>query len=160
MAFAYNGPAWVELQPGQDFVEPNGTISSYGTVMNWSPQQRTAKGIKAVVDDEIPAGKVQTGSEVVDDAGTPRRVWTLEDAPPPPVPEPTGAQCKIALYEAGLLDDVEDAIAAHPYRPVQLWYASANTWRRDNPYVQAIGVELGLTDEQIDDLFRAAALKL
>lgn len=112
-SFAYNGPAWVELQPGQDFVEANGTVSSYGTVMNWSPQQRTAKGIKAIVDDEIPAGKVQTGSSLVDNAGSPRRVWTLVDAPPPAIPDgPTLSDWRVALIQMGRFSEVKAAIDA------------------------------------------------
>lgn len=79
--------------------------------------------------------------------------------PPPTVPVfVTKAQAKIALYNAGLLDEVEAIVAAHPYPPVRIWYEAANDWYRANPYVLAIGVELGLTTEQVDDLFIAAAL--
>lgn len=81
------------------------------------------------------------------------------DPPTPAEPFPsvvTSAQAKIALYSAGLLDQVKAVVAAHPYEVVRLWYDNAGTWERGNPYVQALGVEIGLTDEQIDDLFIAA----
>lgn len=119
MSFAINGPNWAELQPGRDFVEANGTVSSYGTVMNWSAQQRSAKGIKAIVDDAIPSGKVQTGSTLVDDNGTPRRQWTLTDAAPPAVPEEiSDRQFAYALAIKGRLtfDEAEEwsAVGALP----------------------------------------------
>lgn len=67
------------------------------------------------------------------------------------------AQAQMALFNAGLLDPLELIVAGHPYRPVRIWYESANEWRRDNPYVSAIGTDLNLTDAQIDTLFIAAA---
>jgi len=161
-AFAYNGPAWVELQPGQDFVEANGTVSSYGTVMNWSPQQRTAKGIKAVVDDEVPAGKVQTGSEIVDAAGTPRRVWTLVDAPPPAIPDgPTLSDWRVALILMERFADVEAAvIAARNSGSVD----GAVAWQRfeyaNNVYraeLLRLAPVFGFTEAEIDESLILAA---
>lgn len=67
------------------------------------------------------------------------------------------AQAQMALFNVGLLDDLEAIIKDHPYRPVRIWYESANYWERKSPYVAALGQELNLTDEQIDDLFIAAA---
>jgi hypothetical protein len=175
--FAYNGPAWVELQPGQDFVEADGTVSSYGTVMNWSPQQRTAKGIKAVVDDDIPDGKVQTGSEIVDNAGTPRRVWTLVDAPPPPVPEVisdrqfaqqlavlgtiTEAEAIAWAARGELPEAMEDAVAALPEGeqfPARMLLSSATTYERSHPLVPMLGAILSYDTAELDDLWRDAAV--
>jgi hypothetical protein len=79
---------------------------------------------------------------------------------PLPVTSVSRAQAQLALYNAGLLDDLEALIASHPYRPVRIWYESANTWERSNPYVNLLGPELNLTDEQIDDLFLQASLIL
>lgn len=67
------------------------------------------------------------------------------------------AQAQMALYNAGLLDQLEAVIAAHPYRPVRIWYESANEWLRSHPYVSMLAPELGITEEQIDALFVAAA---
>lgn len=67
------------------------------------------------------------------------------------------AQAQMALLNAGLLDQLEAAIAAHPYRPVRIWYEGANVWERAHPYVSTLAPELGLTEEQIDALFIAAA---
>ena len=86
----------------------------------------------------------------------------LHFEPPPETPvvlqAPTvsRAQAQIALYNAGLLDQLEATIASHPYRPVRIWYESANYWERGHPYVQALAVDMGLTEEQVDDLWLAA----
>lgn len=157
--YAINGPNWVELQPGRD-VMIGDVASSYATVVAWAPAERAARGIKAIVDDPIPEGKVATTSALVNDNGTPRRAWDLSDAPPPPVPpSASAAQCRLALYDAGLLEAVEATIATHPYPPVRIWFGHAQTWERANPYVQALAVELKLPDSAVDELFRAAAQK-
>lgn len=78
--------------------------------------------------------------------------------PPPKVPALVSkAQAQMALYNVGLLDQLEAVIAAHPYRPVRIWYESANDWERTHPYIALLGPELGLSDAQIDQLFKAAA---
>lgn len=75
------------------------------------------------------------------------------------IPSVTPAQAKLALDDSGLLDDVETVVNNHPVRAVKIWYENANYWERGNPYVQALGIELGLTEEQIDELFVAASKK-
>ena len=76
----------------------------------------------------------------------------------PPPPAVSASQAKIALYNAGLLDQVKTLVGAHPYEPVRIWYADANQWERGHVYVQALGAELGLTAGDIDALFQAASL--
>ena len=76
--------------------------------------------------------------------------------PPPLRVAVTAAQAKVALHRRGLLLDVENAVAGYP-RDVQLWFSDARDWDRNNPYVQGIGAELSLTDEQVDELFVFAA---
>lgn len=66
-------------------------------------------------------------------------------------------QARAALTDAGLLSAVEAAVAdAAPL--VQLAWAEAVEWRRMSPTIVAIGAALDLTETQLDDLFRAAAL--
>lgn len=77
-----------------------------------------------------------------------------------PVPDQvSAAQASIILNDDGLLDRV-DAIVAGMHRSVQLWYARANFWERNSPYVVGIGLMLGLTDADLDDKFRRAARRL
>jgi hypothetical protein len=78
--FAYDGPNWAEILPGVNVMF--GKIGySYETVMNWSPQMKTSRGVKVIIETPVPVGQVSIGSTLVDDAGKPRRVWTLQDAP-------------------------------------------------------------------------------
>lgn len=97
-----------------------------------------------------------------------REVYALAlEMSPEPYAEPTNTpvyvpqsisrfQARAALMDAGLLADVELAIsAADPI--VQLAWAEAIEWLRDSPTIAAIGDALGLTEEDIDDLFIEAA---
>lgn len=70
----------------------------------------------------------------------------------------SAAQAKLALDAAGILDDVEAMIAAHPVRAVRIWFADANIWERWHPYVAAFGLEMSLDDDDIDALFVVADL--
>lgn len=76
-----------------------------------------------------------------------------------PVYEVTAAQARLALLDAGLLDVVTQAATSHPVKAVGIWYEYALKWEFDNPYVQALAIEIGLTDANIVGLFYAASLK-
>ncbi len=67
----------------------------------------------------------------------------------------TKAQAKIQLARIGLLDQVEAIIAQAPIE-VKIWYADAGSWFIDNTYVLQLGQQLGLTLEQIENLFDEA----
>ena len=61
----------------------------------------------------------------------------------------------------GRLDDVETALAALPGdagRAARIEWEYAGTVTRDSDLIISLGAQLGLTDQKIDDLFRAAAL--
>lgn len=92
--------------------------------------------------------------------------WT-EDGPlavavPEPQPEPipqvvSRMQARIALFNAGLLPAVEAAVAqASPF--VQMAWQDAQEFRRTSQTISALKAAVGLTDEQLDQLFRDAAL--
>lgn len=66
-------------------------------------------------------------------------------------------QAKQALLQAGLLDVAEAAIAASADRAAQIDWADAQEFRREWATLISMQNALGLTDEQIDDLFRLAA---
>lgn len=77
--------------------------------------------------------------------------------PVEPVPvEVTQAQAKIALERAGLYAAAEAAINAAGVE-AQIWWNCALTFRRDHPLIGAMAAALGITEEQVDDLFRVAA---
>lgn len=81
--------------------------------------------------------------------------------PPPQVPISVSmAAAREALIDAGLIVDVNTAIGAIPdevQRTKALsWWEYAQSLRRDNQWVLMIGTALGLTEQQVDDLFIAA----
>lgn len=68
-------------------------------------------------------------------------------------------QGRLVLLQAGYLGAVESAIAAIE-DPVQKMAAQieydADTWERDNAFVQSVWAQLGGTPDQLDDLFTLA----
>lgn len=70
------------------------------------------------------------------------------------------AQGKIALMQEGLWDDVTAAVAAIS-DPAQKMVAEvalneAVSWKRGSPTMQMLSGKLGLTEQQMDDLYTAA----
>lgn len=64
-------------------------------------------------------------------------------------------QAKAALIQAGLLPQIEGLMArAEPL--AKLAWSDATQFRRDSPTIAAMASAAGLSDTQIDDLFRAA----
>jgi hypothetical protein len=117
----------------------------------------------------------ETGDAVAD--GLPAGARAVPEAPPgpghiwdgnawvedpdyvPPVPATVTALAgKFVLMDMGLLDTVEAMIAAHEYRGMRLFW-TATVWDRANPYLTGMALELDLTDEQVDDMFRAAEVR-
>lgn len=66
-------------------------------------------------------------------------------------------QARLALLQAGLLDDIDAAIAASTDRALQIDWEFATQFKRDWPALIAMQPILGLTDKQVDDLFVLAA---
>lgn len=101
-------------------------------------------------------------TEFVLDVGTGEGAVNAITPPAPVVPTSvTRRQAKQALLLAGLLDDAEtaiNAIADATERGVALiFWNDAVEFERANPLITAIGTAIGLTSEQIDDLFTTAA---
>ena len=73
-----------------------------------------------------------------------------------PVPQQvTMRQARLALLGAGLLDDVEAVITAAG-REAQIQWEYASVVERSNPVIAIVQPQQGMTDAQIDDLFREA----
>lgn len=69
-------------------------------------------------------------------------------------------QARLALDAIGKLDDVQTAIDALPEpqrRQAQITWDTSSFVERNNPFVTVLGAALGLTADDIDALFRAAA---
>lgn len=69
------------------------------------------------------------------------------------------SSAKLVLDDDGLYATVEGICRNHPVTAVRIFWESANTWSEDNPYVLAIGQELGLDDAAIHSMFERALLK-
>jgi hypothetical protein len=84
--------------------------------------------------------------------------WVVEDLPPPePVREVTPVQAKRALNNAGLYEAALAAVQAAGVE-AQIYWDSAKTFEFDNSWIQSIGTSLNLSQQDIQDLFDAAAL--
>ncbi len=95
------------------------------------------------------------------------REWLAAGGVPEPadvLPTPIPATCtrrqgRLALLQAGHLATVEQTIVsiADPAQRMaaQIEY-EADTWERDNAFLQGMWAQLGGTPEQLDDLFRLA----
>lgn len=68
----------------------------------------------------------------------------------------TRRQFKLALLEIDLLDSVEAVIAASNDRSLQINWAEALDFERNNQFVAQMAAALGKTDAEIDALFITA----
>lgn len=72
----------------------------------------------------------------------------------------TPRQARLALFQAGLLSLVDDALAELPSpqkEAAQIEWEFASEILRSSPLIVSLGAALGLTDSEIDDLFIAAS---
>jgi hypothetical protein len=112
--------------------------------------------VVAVIDEDGKSRMSMLASEVPE--GEPILPYV---APPTPVPEAvTMRQARLALLGAGLLSQVDAAIASLPSPQKE---AAAIEWeyaqevQRHNGLVPAMAQALGMTEAQLDDLFMQAA---
>lgn len=72
----------------------------------------------------------------------------------------TMRQARLALLQAGVLPLVESAIASmeSPAKEeAKIEWEYSQEVQRDKPFVQMLGASLGLTEEQLDNLFLLAS---
>ncbi len=99
-------------------------------------------------------------------AGEWRQTWVVTDLSPEEIASAlaqwrataivTRFQARAALLHAGLLTSVEAAVSGADAF-TQLAWSEALNFERGSPTIAALASALGLTDEQIDGLFRTAA---
>lgn len=83
----------------------------------------------------------------------------LPPEPPAPIASPasvTMRQARLELLSRELLDDVE-AVITSAGRAAQIEWEYAATVDRSHPIIAVVQQQQGMTDSQIDDLFREAA---
>jgi hypothetical protein len=87
-------------------------------------------------------------------------VWVI---PPVIIPIPqeiTMRQARLVLLERGLLANVQPAIDSLPEpnkTKAQIEWEYSNALQRDNPFVTTLGTALGLSSDDIDNLFITAS---
>ncbi len=84
--------------------------------------------------------------------------WVAAPLPVPAVV--TMRQARLALLQSGMLSQVNTAVAAMPGASgdaARIEWEFSSTVERNRPLVQSLVGALGLTDAQLDDLFRLAA---
>ena len=95
---------------------------------------------------------------VWNDGVTPPDQATLDATPDFPVVRVVSStQGLLALDQAGLYDQVDAAMTAHPVRAARIWYTRAPNWEWADTYLQAMAMELKLDDLAVDKLFYAAS---
>jgi hypothetical protein len=68
----------------------------------------------------------------------------------------TSAQAKIQLKRAGFLKAAREAVDALDDEEIQIWFNEARTWQRNNVHVNEIAAALGISSDEVDELFREA----
>ena len=113
---------------------------------------------RGIVGVEPPA---LSGDEVAQWVGS---QWVvLPERPIPPVQIPqavTMRQARLALLGAGLLGQIDTAITSLPSpqkEAAQIEWKYSQEVQRRNGFVDQLAPMLGLTDEQVDNLFLVAA---
>lgn len=75
------------------------------------------------------------------------------------VPEKISAAQAMAVLDANGLLDAAEALIAHPDTPrvVKIFWQREHEFNRTSPALNSMAAMLGLSEAQLDDLFRAAA---
>lgn len=124
----------------------------------WDDAELASVGIYRVIKEDIPTPE---GKQVVSytysiEGNIAKATPVFEDIPRY-VPESVSrAQGKAALYSAGLLQAVEDYIeglVGEEKVRATLAFNETNEWHRDSPFLTQAATTLGLTEEQLDNLF-------
>ena len=93
----------------------------------------------------------------LDDSPKPTEAELAALVLPAPVPQTVSRfQARAALLQIGKLADAE-AVVAQADAITQLAWAEAIEWKRSSPALNGLAEAIGLTQPEIDDLFRAAA---
>lgn len=130
-----------------------------GWLAGASPEELATINAFAVEDPQPPEGEeIETQALDVDADGMPFWAVTFREIVPPApfVPQVVSRmQAKLALAQAGLLDQVEANMATKP-KAVQIYWSDVSEIHRDHPILTAAANDLGLTQQQIDQLFISA----
>jgi hypothetical protein len=105
----------------------------------------------AVAHDTASIGDVYINGEFIKPGEGIRLVDVT--AAPVSMPEISAFQAKAALAQAGLLDDIETYMTTEADVLTKLRWQEAPTFRRNNTALMQIAADIGITEEQLDQLF-------
>jgi len=118
----------------------------------WSAEECAAHGLWVIDLPTPPAGQRLSSYTVVGGVSPSVDALFVADVPA----KVSRAQAKIALLNAGLLEAVQAAIDSSSDGALKIWFADATDWERSNSYLNSLASTIGLTAEQVDNLFMAA----
>lgn len=127
----------------------------------WQDTQLASIGIYRVVftEVEIPAGK-RVAHYIYEIEGDIAKATPVFEDIPVVVPETVSkAQGKAALLHAGYLDAVEayiNSLESTDKILALIAFNDTTEWRRDSPFLSQAAVSLGMSEEQLDNLFLLA----
>lgn len=102
----------------------------------------------------LPSGCVEITDEEADAIRAAQLATSLRYVPP----QVTRFQARAALHQAGLLAQVEVAIAEPDTdMMLKLAWQDAQTFKRDSQFISGMAKKLGLPDQKLDDLFISAS---
>ena len=110
--------------------------------------------------DTEPLGKELYAKAISGDYGAIQPYVEPEPLPPAIPTVVTMRQARLALLQAGLLSLVQSAIASmeSPAKEAaEIEWEYSQEVQRNKPFVQMLGTSLGLTEEQLDNLFLLAS---
>ena len=108
-------------------------------------------------DPPTPAPGHTAQYQIIVQDGAPLFIWSEVSTGPQVPVKVSRMQAKMALLGSGLLAAVEAAIAASDDAALKLYWAEASDFHRDHPALNGMTAVLGMTSEQVDDLFIAAS---
>lgn len=145
-----------EIDPVLGFVAANGLAYPGNILSIWTQEELSAIGVYPIIDADIPPGKQVATSWLSYSGGQVSRNATFIDIPVVVPLSVTSAQGRLALFNAGKLDQVDTAISSAA-KDIKIWYEYATIWERNNPILNSLANQLGLSSLDIDTLFISAA---
>ena len=157
-------PKLLQVWVGYSAVNVNvpGVLQAYNVGDGWASEDG-AYAVIAPVPFQMPEGKIPAAPPTysIDDAGVVTESIEVMDVPPPPAPLPppiptvTMRQARLALLGAGLLDQIDAAVAAAG-AAAKIEWEYAQEVRRDSPLIAQLAAGLNLDAATIDQLFEQA----
>lgn len=119
-------------------------------------------GVYSVVQGDRPANDIVSLGPIVDVNGVWTQTYTGRDFTAEEKRQDmvvTMRQARLALHQAGKLSLVDDAIALIPEPDkslISIEWEYASTVERTSPWMSTMGAALGLSDDELDQLFETA----